>query len=316
MKKSFLLIAISVLGLTACQERKDILIAVNQYVYHPNLEKTYGGIQEVLNEWAGKNNRTVEYDFQVANGDASTATQIARQQILKKPDIILALATPSAQASQKVAGRTPVIFGSVTDPIAAGLVDSFEKPGKNITGSSDQWPYDEQFRFMRTTIPNAKKIGVLLNPGEANTGASMKMVRGIVGKYGFDLLEVPVSSTAEIYSAANSLVGKCDIFFAPADNTVLSGLEAFVKVARTNNIPLFVGDEGSVEKGGIAAFGIDYFDLGKETGRIIIRVLEGADVSRIPVSIGSAGKLMVNKEAAEFFGIRIPQEYENNIEMK
>ena len=297
-------------------KKKDILIAVNQYVYHPNLEKTYKGIQEVVNDWARKNNKSIKYDFQVANGDVSTATQIAQQQILRKPDIILALATPSAQASQKATNTIPIIFGSVTDPVKAGLVNSMEEPGKNITGSSDWWPYDEQFKFMRAVMPNAKKIGIILNPGESNTEASIKIIKSVIGKYNFDLLEAPVSTTSEIYSAANSLVGKCDMFFAPADNTVLSGLEAFVKVARTNNIPLFVGDEGSVEKGGIAAFGIDYFELGKETGHTVIDVLEGKDISKIPVSIGSSGKLVVNKEAMEFFKIKIPQEYETNIEMR
>lgn len=309
-----LFITLSILIFLSCQEKKDILITVNQYVYHPNLEKTYNGIQDVVNDWASSNGKTIKYDFQVANGDVSIATQIAQQQVLKNPNLILALATPSAQASQKATKTIPIIFGSVTDPVKAGLVKSIEEPGANITGSSDQWPYEEQFKFLRATLPNAKKIGIILNPGESNTEASMKIIRSIIGKYNFEIVEAPVASTTEIFSAANSLVGKCDIFFAPADNTVLSGLEAFVKVSRTNNIPLFVGDEGSVEKGGIAAFGIDYFELGKETGRLVIDVLEGKDVSKIPVQIGSSGKLIVNKEALEFFKINIPQEYMNNIE--
>ena len=315
-KFKFLLTATIVLLLFGCNEKKDILITVNQYVYHPNLEKTYNGVQEVVNEWAKNNGKTVKYDFQVANGDVSVATQIAQQQVLKKPNIILALATPSAQASQKATNKIPIIFGSVTDPVKAGLVRSIEIPGGNITGSSDQWPYEEQFKFLRATLPNAKKIGIILNPGESNTEASIKIIKSIIGKYGFELVEAPVASTSEIFSAANSLVGKCDMFFAPADNTVLSGLEAFVKVARSNKIPLFVGDEGSVEKGGIAAFGIDYFELGKETGQLVIDVLEGKDISKIPVRVGSSGKLIVNKEAMEFFKIKIPEEYENNIEMK
>lgn len=310
------IITLLLISITSCQEKEDFLITVNQYVYHPNLEKTYNGIQEVVNEWAKSNKKTVKYDHQVANGDVSVATQIAQQQILKKPNIILALATPSAQVSQKATNTIPIIFGSVTDPVKAGLVKSIENPGGNITGSSDQWPYDEQFKFLKAVLPNAKKIGVILNPGESNTEASIKMIKSIVGKYNFEIVEAPVASTSEIYSAANSLVGKCDIFFAPADNTVLSGLEAFVKVARMNNIPLFVGDEGSVEKGGIAAFGIDYFELGKETGQLIIDVFEGKDISKIPVCIGSSGKLVVNKEAMEFFKIKIPEEYKDNIEFK
>jgi len=300
-----------------CSEKNnEIFITVNQYVHHPNLEKTYKGVTEVVNEWAKENGKTIKYDFQVANGDVSLASQIAKQQALKEPVIMLALATPSAQACQNVTNTIPIVFGAITDPVKAGLVTSLEHPGGNITGTSDQWPYDKQFVFLRKIFPNAKKIGVILNPGESNTEASMKIIKEVVKKYNFKIVEAPVSSTAEIFSAANSLVGKCDVFFAPADNTVLSGLEAFVKVSRTNNIPLFVGDEGSVEKGGIATFGIDYYVLGKETGKLIVKVLEGNNISDIPVVLGSSGKLIINKEAMEYFKINIPTEYLEKAEIK
>lgn len=295
--------------IVCCNRENEILITVNQYVYHPNLEKTYNGIKEVVDNWAKENGKTVKYDFQVANGDVSLASQIAKQQALKNPKLMIALATPSAQACQNVTNKIPIIFGSVTDPVKAGLVESLEKPGGNITGSSDQWPYDKQFEFLRKILPNAKTIGIILNPSESNTEASMKIIKEVVKKYNFDLVEAPVSSTSEIYSAANSLVGKCDVFFAPADNTVLSGLEAFVKVSRTNNIPLFVGDEGSVEKGGIATFGVDYYELGKETGKLVVKVLEGDNISDIPVVVNNSGKLIVNEEALKYFKIKIPEKY-------
>ena len=136
----------------------------------------------------------------------------------------------------------------------------------------------------------------------------MKIISEVSKTYGFILVEAPVSATAEIYSAANSLVGKCDLFFAPADNTVLSGLDAFLKVARVNHIPLFVGDEGSVEKGGIATYGIDYYELGKETGNIIVKILEGKRPAEIPVVLEVSSKLIVNKGAMEYFNIKIPSE--------
>ena len=293
-----------------CSNKKnELLITVNQYVHHPNLEKTYNGIKKVVSNWAKEKGKNIKYDFQVANGDVSVASQIAKQQSLKNPTLMLALATPSAQACQNVTNKIPIVFGAVTDPVKAGLVESIEKPGGNITGSSDQWPYDKQFEFLREILPKAKTIGVILNPSESNTEASMKKIKEVIKKYNFKLVEAPVSSTSEIFSAANSLVGKCDVFFAPADNTVLSGLEAFVKVSRTNNIPLFVGDEGSVEKGGIATFGVDYYQLGKETGKLIVRVLEGENISDIPVVVNNSGKLIVNEEALKYFKIKLPEKY-------
>jgi putative tryptophan/tyrosine transport system substrate-binding protein len=306
--KSILFITIVFL-ITNCNREKEILITVNQFVHHPNLEKTYKGVTDVVNEWAKKNNKKVKFDLQVANNDVSLASQIAKQQSLKEPNIMLALATPSAQACQKVSNKIPIVFGAVTDPIVAELVNSIENPGGNITGTSDLWPYDKQFAFLKEILPNTKKIGVILNSSESNTEASMKIIKNIVKKYNFEIIESPVTSTSEIFTAANSLVGKCDVFFAPADNTVLSGLEAFVKVARTNNIPLFVGDEGSVEKGGIATYGIDYYQLGRETGNLIIQVLEGKNISTIPVVVGSDSKLIINKEAMQYFKINIPDKY-------
>lgn len=316
MKALKLFFIIFVLLVTSCKRENIILITVNQFIQHPNLEKTYKGVTDVVNEWAKKKGKKIKFDLQIANGDVSLASQIAKQQALKEPNIMLALATPSAQACQKVTNKIPIIFGAITDPVNAGLVKTINNPGGNITGTSDQWPYEKQFSFLRDILPNAKVIGVILNPSESNTEASMKIIRSIVKKFDFKIVEAPVSSTSEIFSAANSLVGKCDVFFAPADNTVLSGLEAFVKVARTNKIPLFVGDEGSVEKGGIATFGIDYYELGRETGNIIIQVLEGKSVSTIPVVIDRAGKLIINKEAVNYFKINIPSKYLKEYEVK
>ncbi|NPA44067.1 MAG: ABC transporter substrate-binding protein [Chlorobi bacterium] len=306
-----LLIVFVFSGCKTNKDKKEILITVNQYVHHPNLKKTMDGVKEVLSQWSKENHKNIKYDIQVANADVSLATQIAKQQAMKNPDIMLALATPSAQACQKATNTIPIVFGAITDPVKAGLVKSLEHPGGNITGTSDQWPYDKQFELIRDIFPNAKKIGVVLNPGEANTEASMKKIKEVSKKYGFEIIEAPVSSTSEIFSAANSLVGKCDIFFAPADNTVLSGLEAFVKVSRTNNIPLFVGDEGSVEKGGIATFGVDYYELGKDTGKLIVRILNGEKPADIPVVVGNKGKLVVNEDALKYFNITIPDKYLN-----
>lgn len=312
----YLIIATLVLTLSSCKDKNDVLITVNQYIYHPNLEKINQGVQGVVNEWATENKKTVRYDIQVANGEVLLATQIAKQQALKKPNVILALATPSAQASKRATNKIPIIFGAVTDPVKAGLVDSFEVPGGNVTGASDQCSFDEQFKFFRSIVPNAKKVGIVLNPGESNTEASMQIIRNVVKKYGFEIVEAPVASSSEIFAAAQSLVGRCDIFFVTQDNTVVSGLEAFVQVSRANRIPLFASDAGSVEKGAIATLGIDYYELGREAGKLVVEVLKGKDTAKLPVVVGNSDKVIVNKEAMEYFQITIPEEYKTNAEIK
>jgi len=298
------------LGVIGCRQKSpDVFIAVNKYIDHPNLDKLYDGVLVEVNQWSKEKNRSVEFDVKVANGDVSVATQIAKQEVLSKPNLILALATPSAQACKNQTNTIPIVFGAITDPVSAGLVESYEKPGTNLSGTSDQWPYDKQFQFMRDIYPKAKTIGIIYNPGESNSVASVELIKRTLPKYGFSLVEATVSSTNEIISAASSLIGRCDLLFAPADNTVLSGIDAYVKISRRNKIPLFVGDEGSVEKGGLATYGIDYYDLGIKTGQIVVKVLNGEDISQIPVAVGTSGRLIVNKEAMKYYNVTIPEKY-------
>lgn len=293
--------------LSAAEKKpKHVIIAVNLFVHHPNIEAVYQGFKEVVEIWARREKRTVRYDFQNATGDVSIATQIARKQAAQKPDLILAVGTPSVQASKRVTMKIPIIFGAMTDPVSAGVVKSMDAPGTNCTGTSDIGPYDEQLGLIRSLFPNAKALGVIRNPGEANSVASMRIIDKSLLKYKFLKIEAPVSNTSEVLLAAQSLVGRCDIFYMPADNTVLSALDAVVNVARANKIPLFVGDEGSVEMGAVATIGIDYLQLGRATGEIAVKVLKGTPPGTIPVAFGTATRLVVNLEAARQQGVSFP----------
>lgn len=289
------------------KESKDIQIAVNLYVYHPNIAAVYEGFKEVVDKWALGKNTTVQYDLQNATGDISIATQIARKQAAEKPNLILVVGTPSVQATRRATSDIPIIFGAMTDPVSAGIVKSMEAPGGNCTGTSDIGPYDQQLELIRNLFPNAKAVGIIRNPGEANSVASMKIIDNLLVKWKFLKVEAPVANTSEVLPAAQSLVGRCDIFYMPADNTVLSALAAVVNVARANKIPLFVGDEGSVEMGAVATIGIDYLQLGRATGEIAIKVLEGTSPGSIPVMFGTATRLIINLEAARQQGVDFPQ---------
>jgi putative ABC transport system substrate-binding protein len=289
------------------KEPKNIKIAVNLYVYHPNIAAVYEGFKEVVDKWALGKNTTVQYDLQNATGDISIATQIARKQAAEKPNLILVVGTPSVQATKRATSDIPIIFGAMTDPVSAGIVKSMEVPGGNCTGTSDIGPYDQQLELIRNLFPNAKAVGIIRNPGEANSVASMKIIDNLLVKWKFLKVEAPVANTSEVLPAAQSLVGRCDIFYMPADNTVLSALAAVVNVARANKIPLFVGDEGSVKMGAVATIGIDYLQLGRATGEIAIKVLEGASPGSIPVVFGTATRLIINLEAARQQGVNFPQ---------
>lgn len=286
---------------------QEIRICTIQYVDHPNLDNVYLGFNEVINTWAEENGKKVNFnELQNAHGDIPTANQIATTFANQKPDIILALGTPAAQAAQSATSTIPIVFGAITDPVEAGLAKSMEKPGMNLTGSCDKWPYEKQFEMIKMLLPNVESIGVVFNPSESNSENSMREIRRIVRQMGLILNEASVSTSTEVYSAAQSLVRKSDILYAPADNTVLSAIEAYLKVAKQYHKPLFVGDQGSVEKGGIATIGPDYKELGKETGKLGIRILNGENPANISVVVANTGALVINKSSSEFFNITYP----------
>ena len=305
----FFFLALIVLACTfivSHKTSKDIRICVIQYIEHPNLEKMYHAFQEKIDEWAKKNNKSVEFELQIANQDVALASQIANRYVQSKADMILALGTPAAQAAQRATSEIPIVFGAITDPVEIGLVKTMEHPGKNITGSCDKWPYEKQFELIKELLPKVSTIGIVYNPSEANSENTMRDIRRIADQMGLRLNEVSVTNSPEVYSAAQSLVRKSDIFFAPADNTVLSALDAYLKVAKQFHIPLFVGDEGSVEKGGIATYGPDYYELGLETGNLGVRILNGENPSQLAVVRPTTGMLVINRNSSKYFNIQYP----------
>lgn len=312
MKKEIWLWSIIIIGIALFltfynnKETSSLRICTIQYIEHPNLEKMYRAFQEEINKWAEENSKTVKFELQIANQDVSLASQIANRYVQSGADMILALGTPAAQAAQRATKNIPIVFGAITDPVEIGLVETLEHPGKNVTGSSDKWPYEKQFEMIKSLLPKTENIGVVYNPSEANSENAMRDIRRISGQMGLHLNEVSVSSSTEVYSAAQSLVRKSDIFFAPADNTVLSALDAYLKVAKQYHIPLFVGDEGSVEKGGIATYGPDYYELGQETGKLAVRILDGESPSELSVVRPTTGTLVINRSSSQFFNIQYP----------
>ncbi len=291
---------------SAQTQPKTINIAVNLFVQHPNIDAVYEGFREVVGARAEQQDIDIQYDLQNALGDVSVANQIARKQVADNPGLILSVGTPSVQASKRATSQIPIIFGAMTDPIAAGVVNSLEVPGGNCTGTSDAGPYDKQIKLIRQLLPDAQKIGIIRNPGESNSVAAMKTIDKDLMNWNFTKIEVPVSNTSEVLAAANALVKRCDVFYIPPDNTVLSALDAVISVARANKIPLFVTDEGSVEMGAVATIGIDYLQLGRVTGNIAIKVLQGTPPGSIPVAFGEATQLVVNLDAARQQGVEFP----------
>ncbi|MEH7127592.1 ABC transporter substrate-binding protein [Neobacillus drentensis] len=282
---------------------KEFKVGITQFAPHPSLDAATEGFKKALKDKGIK----VSYDEQNAQADMNNTQTIANNFVGDKVDLIFANATPSATAALNATKDIPIIFTSVTDPVGAGLVESFDKPGKNITGTTDNHPEatKKTISFITDEV-KAKKIGVIYNSGEQNSVVQVKEVKKIAEEKGAKLVEVSVSTTAEVKQAAESLVGRVDAIYIPTDNTVVTALDSVIAVANSKKIPLFVGELDSLKKGAVAASGFSYFDLGYQSGVMAADILSGKKkASEIPVELPNSLKLVINKKAAEAQGLTV-----------
>lgn len=302
---TLLLTFISLQGLMA----HGTTISVSQFVEHPALDAVLKGFQDYLKE------KGIDAKYTVHNAQANmgTATQIAQQMVGEKADLLVAIATPSAQACVQALSKAPAdlkrpfLFTAVTDPVAAGLVKDLQSPDPGITGVSDLLPIEEHIKMVLSFKSDIKKLGLLYNAGEANSKATIAAIKALRGKLGFDTLEATASKTADVYQAAKSLVGKVDAIFIPTDNTIISALESVIKVGVQNKLPVFAADVDSVKRGAVAAMGFDYYKHGYQTGAIAERILHGEKPETIPVQFQKDLQLYINADYSRQMGVTPPE---------
>ncbi len=282
-----------------------IKIGITQIVEHPALDAARQGFIDELAE-AGYDESRVVYDMQNAQGDFATAQTIAEKFVSSSVDLILAIATPTAQATANVTQDIPILITAVTDPVVAGLVESIDAPGTNVTGTSDLTPVAKQLELLRTIRPQAKRVGVMYNPGEANSLVQLDLAREAAAELGLTLVEVPVDNSSSVYQAAQSAVGRVDAIYVPTDNTVVSALESVIIVAENAKLPLVAGETDSVRRGAMATISIDYYGLGRQTGRMALEILENnADPASMPIEYLEDVALVLNPGAAQRMGVEL-----------
>lgn len=281
------------------------IVAIATLMAHPALDAVQDNLKTELAKEGYVEGQNLRYIVRNANGQVQLAANIASELDSQKPDVVVAITTPMAQAVAKTV-HCPIVFAAVTDPVGAGLVKSLDQGEENITGTSDAWPYEDQLKLIRQISPAAKRLGVLYNPGEAASQYGIKEIKKFAPALGFEIVEGAVSSTTDVYPVAQNLAGRTDALFLSSDNTVIGGIASAVKVAVERKMPLYVGDSGTVEKGGMGAVSVGYAALGTKTGELVGRVLKGE--KNIPTVVAHGDEIYLNAKAAELMGVTIPAE--------
>ena len=288
---------------------KTYTIGISQFAEHGSLDNCCEGFIEGLKEEGLEEGKNLKIVTNNADADTGTAAQIADQFVADKVDMICAIATPSAQAAYNAAMETdiPVVYTAVTNPVAAELANDDKSPVGNVTGTSDELPVEAQLKMIREILPDAKTIGILYTTSEANSVYSIEQYEKLADKYGFKIEKTGITNTSEIQLAASDLLGKVDCLTNLTDNTVVSALPTVLGLANEKGIPVFGSEIEQVKLGCLAAEGIEYTQLGKDTGKMAAKILKGeASASEMDYELITESSLYVNEKVAENLGITVP----------
>ncbi len=304
----------SILAVSACSggdggsgeggQDESFKIGISQLVQHPALDAASEGFKKSFED-AGVE---VEWDEQNAQGEQANATSIAQTFANGDFDLVLAVATPAAQAAAQAITNVPVLFTAVTDAEEAGLVDTNDAPGGNVTGTSDLNPVDEQLQLVKELKPDAETVGIVYSSGEVNSQVQVDLAKESAKELGVEIKEATIANSSELAQAVNSL-GKVDAYYVPTDNNVVSAVSTMVQAAEKNKALLVGSEAGQVEQGAAITRGIDYTKLGEQTGQMALKILQDDQKpADLPVETSSNLELVVNPEAAKAQGVEIPQD--------
>ncbi len=302
----FLIIMLFIPQLSFADKIKHV--AITAIVEHPSLDQIRDGVKDELIDNGYKLNENLTVQYKSAQGSSATAAQIARQFVSAKPDAIVAIATPSAQATAAATKQIPVIFAGITDPVAAKLIKNWQPTGTNITGVSDYQEIIPQIDFMKKIVPNVKSVGYIYSPSEINSTVVLKNLQIHLSKQNISLVAVPAQRTADISTAAITLKGKVDLIYTTTDNNVVSAYESLVKFANENKIPLLASFPDAIERGAVAAYGMSYYDVGRQSGKLVVRILKGEKPGSIAPELGQTLRLVINTDAAKKQGVNLSPE--------
>jgi putative ABC transport system substrate-binding protein len=310
MKKALAILLCAVFALsmfTGCNQKTEtVKIGVVQLMDHPSLDTIRDSFTAQMKELGYVDGENCEIEYKSAGNDPTTQNSIAQSFAADKKDVVVAITTPTAQAVAGVIGEIPMVFSAVSYPIEAGLVESLEKPGGTITGTSDEIQVELILDLALKYDPDMKKLGVIYNAGEANSVTNLAKAQAYCDAHEIELITTTVANTNEVQAAAQSLCSKVDAIFAPNDNTVATAMPALADAAIKAKVPVYTGADSMVNDGGFATIGINYENLGKETANMVDQILKGTKAGDIPVKVFKEDlEEIYNEETAAQLGITI-----------
>ena len=288
-------------------KKKDVFrIGISQFITHQSLDATREGFVDELAKQGYVEGENIEINLQNAQGEQRNLKTIS-QQLAESSDVVLAIATPSAQSLANTTQTTPVIFSAVTDPVSAKLVESREHPGGNVTGTSDQSSdaISTQINLIKKVLPKAKTIGILYTQSEPNSVVQKDEAKRLLEEKGFTVVEKTILDSNNVKAATESLMAEVDMVFVPTDNIISSTMETVKQVSIKHKVPVFGGSTETVAVGGLYNYGTNYEELGRQTARMLIRVLKGEKPENIAVELPEKLELHTNQEMADTLGIDI-----------
>ena len=292
---------------------KTITVGVAQLVTHPSLDASLKGFQQALTDAGYVEGQNVIYDVQNAQGEQANCVTIANTLANKKPDLILAIGTPAAQAVAKVITDTPILITAITDPADAKLVASNEKPGGNVSGTSDKTPVKEQLQMLKTLVPELETVGFLYSSSETNSKLQIEWAKAACDELGLKYKDFTASNSNEVQQVTQSMVGKVQGVYIPTDNLMASNMKNVTAVTSANKLPVVPGAIGMVTDGGTCTVGLNYEKLGYQTGQMAIKVLKGeAKVGDMPIEYQDQLDVYYNSEAAAKMGMVLPDSITKN----
>lgn len=285
-------------------------IGIIQFVQHVALDSACEGFVMALADNGLEDGKTVTLDIQNAQADASNLATISDRFVANNVDLVLAIATPAAQT---VAGKTtdiPILGTAITDYVVARLIDSNEAPGTNVSGTTDMNPVAEQIALLQELFPETKTVGVVYTSSEDNSILQAQMAKEAVEALGMAYVEVTVTNSNDVQQAMQSIVENCDAIYLPTDNVLASSMPIVYEVATASKIPVIGGEAGMVQSGALATLGINYYELGYQTGLMALRVLAGEEVAQMPIESATTMDYTFNATFAEAIGFEIPEAYQ------